>query len=281
MSAMRLVYCSDLHGRPEHFEAAFRLAAQHRAEALVLAGDLVPVVRSLQAQQEWVAASLRPRLSVHQVRAGCPVIIIPGNHEYASTVRAYDELAAEGLCLHPNGRPVTLGGWWFLGYAPTIPSAWYAKDQERRDLPGDPPPRVCRKPMADLGRGEWEPVDEAAWFAGHPSLAEELAALPEPGDWGRTVFLCHSPPRDSGLDTTLQGAAVGSEAVRRFILYRQMPLALHGHIHEAPQMSGRCGHRLGATLCINAGQDLAGSCVAVLDPADPVGSWWHSQGLHL
>lgn len=278
---MRVVYISDLHGRPAHFDLAFRQALAQEAGVLILAGDLVPVVRTLQAQLDWVQAVLRPRLEDHLARGGCPVLLLPGNHEYTATVQAYDDLAAAGLCLHAAGRVVRFGGWEFLGYARTIPSPWYVKDQERRDLPGDPPPAICRKPLADLGRGAWEVVSEAEWFASHPSIAEELAALPEPTDWRRTVFLCHSPPQQSGLDGTVQGLAVGSRAVAQFILRKQMPLALHGHVHEAPEMSGRCGCRLGATLCINAGQDLGGTCVATLDLSDPEGSWWHSQGLPL
>jgi len=278
---VRLVYVSDLHGRNEHFDFAFAQAGRERADALVLGGDLVPMVKTVQAQVDWVAAYLRPRLSFHQARGGCPVLLIPGNHEYASTVQAYDDLAAEGLCLQLHGRIARLGGWEFLGYAPTIPSPWYVKDQERRDLTGDPAPQICRKPLADLGRGEWEVENEAEWFTAHPSIQAELAALPVPADWRRTVFLCHSPPKETGLDRTLHGLAVGSAAVRDFIARRQMPLALHGHIHEAPQVCGYCGCRLGTTLCINPGQDLGGTCAVLLTLEAPERNWWHSQGLPL
>ena len=40
----------------------------------------------------------------------------------------------------------------------------------------------------------------------------------------------------------------------RFIEKTQPLLTLHGHIHEAPELSGRYLDRIGATLCVNPGQ---------------------------
>lgn len=39
--------------------------------------------------------------------------------------------------------------------------------------------------------------------------------------------------------------------------------------------------RLGQNLCLNAGQDLGGSCFATVDAEDPLKSWWHSRSLPL
>jgi uncharacterized protein len=97
-------------------------------------------------------------------------------------------------------------------------------------------------------------------------LYARLAALAERvADPGRSVFMIHVPPHDSGLDTApildenlrptvsagdvLRGP-VGSTAVRRVIEDYQPLLAVHGHIHES---GGE--RRIGRTLCINPGSE--------------------------
>jgi Icc-related predicted phosphoesterase len=47
---------------------------------------------------------------------------------------------------------------------------------------------------------------------------------------------------------------VGSKAVYDFIEKNQPLLALHGHIHESPQMTGKWFAELVKTACIQPGQ---------------------------
>lgn len=55
------------------------------------------------------------------------------------------------------------------------------------------------------------------------------------------------------LDRATSAERVGSRDLRAWIAARQPLLALHGHIHEAPDLLGRWAERLGATLCVNPG----------------------------
>lgn len=50
---------------------------------------------------------------------------------------------------------------------------------------------------------------------------------------------------------------MGSRSIRRFIETFQPLMTLHGHIHEAPRLSGNYAQWIGRTLCINPGQLLS------------------------
>jgi len=47
---------------------------------------------------------------------------------------------------------------------------------------------------------------------------------------------------------------VGSRALRRYLERHQPPLALSGHIHESPRMTGAYRDLVGRTLGVNPGQ---------------------------
>jgi Icc-related predicted phosphoesterase len=90
-------------------------------------------------------------------------------------------------------------------------------------------------------------------FGGRATIAEELAQAPvAPDPW---ILVAHTPPYDSALDRLFNvPAPIGSRAVRRFIEERRPLVALHGHCHESPLLTGRYTERVGTTLCINPGQ---------------------------
>jgi hypothetical protein len=62
------------------------------------------------------------------------------------------------------------------------------------------------------------------------------------------LFVCHTPPAETGLDRVWRGPRVGSRAVRRWIADRRPTLAVFGHIHEA--LGVEC---VEGVTCLNAG----------------------------
>jgi len=89
-------------------------------------------------------------------------------------------------------------------------------------------------------RQGWRELDD--WFAYArtlPTLEDELAQLVRPADMKRAIYVIHMPPYRLGLDKCADGLEVGSKAVYDFLLENQPLLALHGHIHESPEVSGR------------------------------------------
>ena len=66
----------------------------------------------------------------------------------------------------------------------------------------------------------------------------------------------HSPPFETKLDQIVGRRFTGSRSIRRFIENTEPLLTLHGHIHEAPEISGSYLDRIGKTLYVNPGQSI-------------------------
>jgi len=54
----------------------------------------------------------------------------------------------------------------------------------------------------------------------------------------QTLWVMHNPPYGEYLDVTNTGIHAGSRAIRDAIFRQQPTITLHGHIHEAPEVSG-------------------------------------------
>jgi len=260
---MRLLFASDIHGSPRTWNALAGLAHECRPDAILLGGDLfsnsAPVEAAPAAQRgeagepfaRWCAA------------AGAPVYWIAGNHEWATTV---DPPPGAGICVH--GRCVPLGDWDLIGFSLCSPTPYWLIDHERREEFS-----TRREPRGRCWMSQGvlpAPVDNPnRWLDARPTLADELRALPAPRDWSRTVLMAHNPPFDTGLDLRWGNLPVGSADVREFILRVQPAISLHGHIHEAPLLSGSATHRVGRTLGCNAGRSDAAIRALWIDLADP------------
>ncbi len=274
--SMKLLYCSDLHGHPEHYGRLEAAARGLRPDVIVLGGDILPDDSALRPEQmgfgqpQFVREQFRT--VIQQVRSACgdaPVLFIFGNHDWASSIPAVEELAKDGvLTLLGHEKTFDLDGVRFLGYSFTPPTPWYVKDFERLDEPGDRPPL--------LGGARWDPRfnrvgthGAPVLFKDRPSMAEDLAELTPPaGPW---VFVAHAPPFESKLDRTFGGKPLGSRAIRATIEKRHPILSLHGHIHESPRVTGTIQERIGGTVAVNAGQSSGALSFAVIeiDPSEP------------
>jgi Icc-related predicted phosphoesterase len=97
------------------------------------------------------------------------------------------------------------------------------------------------------------------------TIAADLERLAGDRDLEDATLLFHSPPYQTTLDRAdLDGQSVdhvpldvhvGSIAIQRFIEERQPLVTLHGHIHEAPRLTGAWRERIGRTHCFTAAHD--------------------------
>jgi uncharacterized protein len=155
-----------------------------------------------------------------------------------------------GEAVNLHGRVVSFAGYDFTGCGCVIDSHFWVKDLVRRDFPEDNgyPGRFSCISTPDGMRL----YKDTSYLDLNLSIEEELASL-EIFDPSKTVCVFHSPPYGTGIDTLHDGKPIGSKAVRNFIEKVQPLISLHGHIHEAPYMSGQYFTRLDKTLCINPG----------------------------
>jgi Icc-related predicted phosphoesterase len=275
---MRLVYTADLHGHLAGYQHLCELAVQYTAQAAIVGGDLLPhgisINDAIQAQRDFIEQALRPLLE--QFRAAHPeiaVYLLPGNDDWAAAVETLAALELAGLAhlLHERVFALT-EHLWLAGYACVPITPFSVKDYERRDE-GDPPAYSFAMAYTSVGG---QPVKTSLdAMLGWPSIGEDLAALAQQSDPARTIYVCHTPPYHTSLDA-MPNKHVGSRALRRFIEQRQPLLTLHGHIHEAPQVSGRFAERLGATWCVNPGHERTRFSAVTIDTDNIADTLYHT-----
>jgi uncharacterized protein len=277
---MRLVYTADLHGDIQSYRSLFNLAVSTGARAAIVGGDLFPNAinrhNALDRQRSFVVQALRPLLE--QFRAAHPdiqIYLLPGNDDWAAAFTALEELEVAQLAypLHERVYALMEATLWLAGYACVPLTPFSIKDYERRD-DGPLPPFGFGMAYASWD-GVIRPVD-AHEVAALPSIAEGLAALAHRSDPSRTIYVCHTPPANTPLDEMPREKHVGSRALRAFIERYAPPLTLHGHIHEAPELSGRYAVQLGTTWCVNPGHDRQLFHGVSLDSDDIAGTIEHT-----
>jgi Icc-related predicted phosphoesterase len=261
-SGMRAIYTSDLHGNLELYRAAGDAAQDWGADAVILGGDLCPGTPSASsrhlpsAQPQFLLGELAPLLETwRRARAHLRVLAIPGNDDCQTVIPALEEIEARGLIENLHRRETTLGNYTLVGLAFVPPTPFSLKDFERRDSRGDPElsPQFARGVLGTQ-RGFKTIQDFDAYLDSLPTIEEELGRLPA-GDPARTIAVVHCPPFGTRCDVLFDGRHIGSKALRRWIEERQPLLALHGHIHESPRLSGAYFDRVGSTTVINPGCD--------------------------
>lgn len=287
---MRLVYTADLHGALDSYVALLDLAVVHGAQAVIVGGDLLPhgfsLADSVALQRAFVERELGPLLeSFHAAQPGVSIYLLAGNDDWAAAIAAFEPLETGGLAhplhehvydLAPASHQSARGAGqrlWLAGYSCVPPTPFSIKDYERRD-DGPLPPFSFGMAYVSWS-GATQPVTPAQ-IAAQPSIAEALAELAGRSDPASTIYVCHTPPAGTPLDLMHGGRHVGSVALRRFIEERGPPLTLHGHIHEAPRLSGQFAVRLGPTWCVNPGNDGTRLHAVTLDTDDIEGTLEHT-----
>lgn len=276
---MRLAYAADMHGNLALYEQLLDLAVSSNAQAVIVGGDLLPhatrLSTALDMQRHFIEHDLASLLS--QFHADIKVFLLAGNDDWAAAIAALEQLADQQLAFPLHQRVYDLehgtASLWLAGYACVPPTPFSIKDYERRDHGSQ---RGVSFAQAYWSReGHIRQISEPD-IAQLPSIAEDLDQLASHSDPQHTIYVCHTPPADTALDLMRGRRHVGSPDLRSFIEQRQPLLTLHGHIHEAPMLSGRYAERIGTSWSINPGREAERLHAITLDTDDIVGTLWHT-----
>jgi Icc-related predicted phosphoesterase len=126
-------------------------------------------------------------------------------------------------------------------------------DDQEAAWPPQKKPSYIRSPGES---NELTAIDPYLFLRGRGTIEEDLDRLVKPLDPKRTIYIMHSPPFGTKLDIIQGGHSAGSRSISSFIRKVQPLLTLHGHLHEAPELSGTYMERIGKTLSINPGQSI-------------------------
>ena len=270
-------FTSDLHGSGELYEQVVSLAASRRPRAVILGGDLAPHgtgppgVGHQRVFLEGFLVEFARRLN--EAAPGAELLLMMGNDDWGAN---HDVLERHDGALWRllHGRVTAVDGIAVAGlsWVPITPFA--IKDWERWEDGGDEaPPRLhgWRSDGDGLREFRFDPERRS------PTIAEGLEALAALAPAESTVYVLHSPPRDTVCDLIATRQHVGSRAIRAFVEARAPRLVLSGHIHESPRVSGKWRDRVGDTPVVNPGQFGSPQIAGVwFDPERPAETLRHT-----
>jgi Icc-related predicted phosphoesterase len=242
----RIVYCADLHGDIERYQAFFEIPGDYH----IIGGDLLPkrgYFKTLyEIQRRFLVEFLKPLLEAQKKHT--QTLLMLGNDDIESFEDFLRDWKGEGLCYHLHNHLFEIEGFELIGFKYIPPTPFSNKNFERWDSRG-----ITQKqfafPVLFQADGSYSTIDFESYLKSHPSLAELLEQLPKPRDFSKAIYIMHSPPYNSGIDVTVKKEPVGSQDIRNFITKYQPTLVLCGHIHESPGTI-----KIGRTVCINPGQ---------------------------
>ena len=259
---MKAIYTSDLHGKVPLYEDLLALTHSFKAEFVAVGGDLLPSFPPSRRYEEMIPNQhifidqflfpfferMIDTTTVHQI------FIIPGNWDLGYPYLFHRPM--EGLTDLCQRVHLFDNGFEIMGYPFVPPTPFRPKDFEKMDdlespwPPQKSPSYIRSEDQTDL----LVPVDPYLYLRQRETIREDLDHLSKPKDPKRTIYVMHSPPFGTEVDQIRGGRFTGSRSIRRFIESAQPLLTLHGHIHEAPELSGSYHDRIGKTLCVNPGQ---------------------------
>ena len=254
---MRIVFVTDLHGWRRGYERLLEHARACDADAIVNGGDMLISGKDLvTVQRQFLDEVIAPFLR-QCARHGIAHYGMFGNEDLAlhwPRWKACLEDCRGAFDLTEQWRELEAGLWMRgCNFVPDFP--YRIKDFAVRDDAGVARPAQREAPIRSSGDGIEPIADLERYFAERPTLREKLeqfgADCPNPA---RSIAVIHAPPIDTGLGVLPEAGEVGSVAVRAWLEKHQPLLALHGHIHESPDVTGRCDHQLGRTWCHQPGQ---------------------------
>ncbi len=269
---MRVLYTSDLHGEVHLYQQLLRQAQSSSAQIIALGGDLFPTFSPIKRyedilpnQRTFIDQFLIPffKNMIENTEVKC-LFLIPGNWD----------LAYPYLFKNPFEYLIDLdrniyrlnNGYEIIGYPFVPPTPFRSKDYEKMDHPNlDWPPQKNPSYIRISEQGEGlRPIDPYHFLRSRDTIENDLKRLPKPQAPERTIFMTHSPPYGTCLDRIQGGKYAGSQSIRAYIESVQPFLTLHGHIHEAPKISGSFIDRIGETISINPGQFISKQLHAVI-----------------
>lgn len=260
-------FVSDLHGYADRYEKLFTRIYDERPCAVFLGGDLFPSGLTVFSAGDQYISDFADAFLVAQftklkekLRLDYPrVFLILGNDDLRSEEPAMLSGAGAGLWDYIHDRKVFLSDYPVYGYAYVPPTPFRLKDWERYDVS-----RYVDINCTHPNEGVHSvPVTESELK--NTTIQLDLERLAGSDDLSHAVFLFHTPPYQTRLDRVAHDGKmvdhapldlnIGSIAVRRFIESRQPLLTLHGHVHEAPRISGSWKDRIGRTYAFSAAHD--------------------------
>lgn len=136
--------------------------------------------------------------------------------------------------------------------------------------------QVCRlgqKKILGYSYVRSKPFRYRFWEKTEKNIYLDLKKILKNQKTSELILSLHSPPFGTNLDIMFYHKHIGSKAVRKILLENRFAIALFGHIHESPLLSGRVDDSLGGNLIINPGGFHNSKLGAILFDSNNCGKW--------
>ena len=244
----KLIYTADLHGNEEFYKRLLKKAEQGNMNAVVIGGDLCgregnTIKEKIQNQKLFLEKFMIPLFKEFKKKnKNIEIYVIMGNDDFRANISILENADKNKILHSIHKKSIKLNkNINIAGYSFVNPTPFRLKDWEKPDFEGDKIPQ-------QLFAEEIRSVEKE-----HGTIQEDLNKFKKLSNPKKTIYAIHAPPYSTKLDIITTAIHVGSKAVREFIEKEQPLLALHGHIHESPKMSGSWKDRINKTFCINVG----------------------------
>ncbi len=271
---MLFFHVSDLHGRKELYDKLFVQIIKEKPNVVLISGDLLPHGIS---NHNFITDYFKQRLIDLKkiLKKDYPkFLLIMGNDDPRKFEKDFEELSNENLICYLNLKKETIENYDFYGYSYVPPTPFRIKDWDKYDVSRYVEPG-CISPEEGyftIKRNEYD--------IKYSTIKEDLQSYLGQKDLSNSIILFHTPPYNTKLDIVKSAIIdhletdkhVGSIAVRKIIEIKQPLITLHGHIHEASELSGSWSERIGRTYCFNASYHKSKLSIIMFDPSAPEGA---------
>jgi Icc-related predicted phosphoesterase len=250
---MKFVYTTDLHGDENKYKLALDLAIRSRASVLHIGADILPKGYSMQPRQKEFIKMFLPKFINSCKNNNIKFIAMFGNDDLWTRKPLYRNVCGDLI----DEKPVEVDEFTFTGY-PYVPDYPFGlKTACKYDYMGWVPEPYISPPVEITEDGIVPIVDVIDYFEKKGTIEDDLLnreVVPN------EIIAIHTPPRNSCLDTCIDGRIVGSKSVGEWIKRTQPYMVLCGHIHECPWTFRGCSSsRIDRTWIIQPGQYLSGA----------------------
>jgi len=260
---MTILIASDIHVSEYHLRTAMACAEEHKVEAVILNGDIIPktlfnkvtATQALNIQKDYLVNSFVPEIKVWKERHPDVTVYADfGNDDFWINRNVLIEAESSGILKLLHNRVQSLTSEIdIVGYMFVPPTPFLIKDAERKDVSDSPTNHnIVQKGIFSTPNGlEMRYIDQSESIEGDLNKLAERINRP-------FILATHAPPYGLGLDVILDGRLVGSMAIRAFIEREadngRLIAAFSGHIHESFDVSGRFANEVCLKPIVNAGQ---------------------------
>ena len=265
---VKFIFTADLHGNIVQYNKLFNFAKQENIDLVILGGDLTPKDekrRSVVGQRNFILKELFPLIQNIQKQNPLQIALIMGNDDYKANQYLFEE-NQEKIGFHLIDEvPFEYGEYIFAGYTyvPYTPFQW--KDWEKRDLhtETDVSFREDTRIEGFISQGD----DNKVPYSIYETMMDNAIDLELSAKYGKLnpkklVLITHAPPYNTVCDytaikqnDTVIYKHVGSRGVLEFIKKYQPLLTLHGHIHDAAELSKNFYEKIGETTVVTVSND--------------------------